>query len=379
MFTFLLFIIILSILVSVHELGHFIAARKSGMRVYEFGIGFPPRAIGVYRDPVTKKIVWVRNRTSEEFPATVYSLNWLPLGGFCKIKGENGDEATASDSFSAQKAWKRIIVLVAGVAMNILLAAVLFAGGLMIGLPTDVSEGVDERAVLVSPPSVVVEEVVKGSPAELAGVQFGDKVSAIDGQEMKSAADFIDYVSRHPDQELNLTVDRGGSEVDLPPAKPIVLAGGGDMPRLGVRLGDAAIVRYPWYLAIPKGFAAAGIGLVNIYISFYLLLKNLILGNGLIFDVSGPVGIASVVGASARLGLSYLIQVTAMISLSLAAINILPIPALDGGRALFVIIEKIFRRPVPMRYEQLAHTIGFVLLIILIVVVTWRDVAGLVR
>ena len=263
--------------------------------------------------------------------------------------------------------------------MNILLAAVLFAGGLMIGLPTDVSEGVDERAVLVSPPSVVVEEVVKGSPAELAGVQFGDKVSAIDGQEMKSAADFIDYVSRHPDQELNLTVDRGGSEVDLPPAKPIVLAGGGDMPRLGVRLGDAAIVRYPWYLAIPKGFAAAGIGLVNIYISFYLLLKNLILGNGLIFDVSGPVGIASVVGASARLGLSYLIQVTAMISLSLAAINILPIPALDGGRALFVIIEKIFRRPVPMRYEQLAHTIGFVLLIILIVVVTWRDVAGLVR
>ena len=116
-----------------------------------------------------------------------------------------------------------------------------------------------------------------------------------------------------------------------------------------------------------------------IFIGFYILIKNLIIGHGLAFDVSGPVGIASMVGASARLGVQYLIQVTAMISLSLAAINILPIPALDGGRVLFVLIEKITRKKVPMQYEQLAHTIGFVLLMILVVVVTGRDIAGLVK
>lgn len=394
MFTVLLFIIILSILVAVHEFGHFIAARKSGMRVYEFGIGFPPRLVGVYRDPVTKKLVWVRHdrfqqaesqepkaNSQSEYPATVYSLNWLPIGGFCKIKGENGEAAMEPDSFGAGKAWKRVIVLVAGVAMNVLLAAVLLGIGFGIGLPTAIEEGetLPPGAELVSAPSIVVEQVLADSPAEKVGVQFGDRILSVDERAVTNAKEFVEYVAAHGEQEIYLIVERGGERKELPPARPAVLSDVNQTPRLGIRLADAAIVRYPWVLAIPKGFAAAGLGLVNIYISFYLLLKNLILGQGLIFDVSGPVGIASVVGQSARLGIQYLIQVTAMISLSLAAINILPIPALDGGRVLFVMIEKIFRRPVPMKYEQLAHTIGFVLLLILIVVVTGRDIFALFK
>ncbi len=186
MFTVILFILILSLLVSVHEFGHFIVARKSGMRVYEFGLGFPPRALGVYRDPVSKKFVWVRKGKSnlsetvggderiEEYPATVYSLNWLPLGGFCKIKGESGENADQTDSFGFQPSWKRVSVLVAGVAMNILLAALLFSLGFSIGLPTDVADGIDPQAIMVQKPGVMVGQVVKGSPAQTAGVKFGD-------------------------------------------------------------------------------------------------------------------------------------------------------------------------------------------------------------
>jgi len=144
-----------------------------------------------------------------------------------------------------------------------------------------------------------------------------------------------------------------------------------------VILADAGVVRYPWYLAIWKGIIGALVGAVNIFVAFILLIKGLILGQGLAFDVAGPVGIAVVVGESARLGVAYLINVMAMLSLSLAVINILPIPALDGGRLLFVLIERIFKKPVPLKYEQMAHTLGFLLLMVLIVVVTWRDIVGL--
>lgn len=390
MFTVILFIVILSLLVSVHEFGHFVAARKSGMRVYEFGLGFPPRALGVYRDPVTKKFVWVRAGKSnlsetvggderiEEYPATVYSLNWLPLGGFCKIKGESGEDANQLDSFGFQKSWKRVTVLVAGVAMNIVLAALLFSLGFSIGLPTDVSDGIDPEAIVVQEPGVIVEQVVKDSPAQKAGVKFGDKILALDNVAVYSAKQMMAYVEAHGTSQIAVHLKRG-QEDKIVTATPVKLLVGGSGPRLGVRLADAAVIRYPWYRAIPKGFAAAGIGLVNIFISFYILIKNLVIGHGLAFDVSGPVGIASIVGQSARLGVQYLIQVTAMISLSLAAINILPIPALDGGRVLFVIIEKITRKKVPMQYEQLAHTIGFVLLMVLVVIVTGRDIIGLVK
>ncbi len=377
MATVFLFLIILSTLVVVHEWGHFATAKKFGMRVHEFGVGFPPRAIGFYRDPATKKIVWIKSREPTTYPATVYSLNWLPLGGFCKIKGENGEEAGQSDSFGFQAWWKRIIVLVAGVGMNVVLAGALLSIGLTIGIPTDVSLGIPKGAIVVEPPAVVAQEVLKRSPAAEGGIAFGDKILFIDDRAVVGSSEFIEYVSRHGDQDITLRVRRGTEErsVTLRP-RPLIE---GEAPKLGIVLADAAVIRYPWYRALPQGALSAIVGLGNIFVAVYILVKNLILGQGLAFDVSGPVGIAGVVGASAKLGIHYLINVTAMVSLSLAAMNILPIPALDGGRVLFVLIEKIFRRPVPMKYEQAAHTIGFILLLILVVVVTGRDVLGLIR
>ena len=410
MLTVLLFILILGLLVVAHEFGHFITARKSGMKVFEFGFGFPPRAFGFYRDPVTKKLVWIfgsgktkeqkENQKStlantvggeereEEYPATLWSINYLPLGGFVKIKGENGENAQEKDSFGAQKAWKRIIVLAAGVIMNIILAFVVLSVGFMIGLPTDLSGGnSDPRAIIVEKPSVVVEQVEDNSPAKAAGIQFGDKILRIGASDMNwfegdkllgeeiNSQKLIDYVSLHIVEESSLVVERAGQNLIIKMTPKMIK--NVDTPKLGVALADAGVIRYPWYLAIYKGFIATFVVLLNIFIGFYYLIKNLVLGHGLIFDVAGPVGIATIVGQSAKLGFNYLLNVVAMLSLSLAAINILPIPALDGGRIVFVILEKILKKPVPMKYEQLAHTTGFLLLMILVVVVTYRDVAKL--
>jgi len=162
MLTLIIFLAVLSVLVIAHEWGHFIVARKSGMKVYEFGLGFPPRLGGVYKNPKTGKWRWVwgngksslkqtagGEKREQEYPTTLYSFNWLPLGGFVKIKGENGEARNEKDSFMYHSLWKRALVLVAGVTMNFILAALLLAGGLMIGLPTDISGGVDDSAVIV--------------------------------------------------------------------------------------------------------------------------------------------------------------------------------------------------------------------------------------
>lgn len=387
MFTLIIFILILSLLVFVHELGHFLAARKMGMKVHEFGIGFPPRAFGWYKNPKTGKRVWVwgsgksnlkktvvgEEVIEDEFPNTFYSINWLPLGGFVKIKGENGENAKDKDSFGYHKAWKRIVVLSAGVLMNFLLAAVVLGIGFMIGLPSDVSMLEDKSAIVVGDPHVVVQQVEKDSPAERAGVEFGDQILSINNEIILQSARVSDLVQQYGEEEITLAIIRNEEKMEIN-MKPEAIDG---HLRIGVLLVDAAIVRYPWYISFFKGFSSAVYGVINIVLAFYILFKNLILGQGLAFEVSGPVGIAVVIGQSARLGFNYLLNVIAMISLSLAVINILPIPALDGGRILFVIIEKIFRRPAPMKYEQLAHTLGFALLMLLIIIITWRDVAGL--
>jgi regulator of sigma E protease len=387
MMTFIIFILVLSLLVFVHEAGHFLAARAFGIKVYEFSIGFPPRAFGWYRDPKTGKRHWligagkdsikdtvVGEQTQEEYPGCVYSFNWIPLGGFVRIKGETGQFRDEPDSFGSKPAWQRIVVLAAGVVMNFVLAALLLGFGFMIGLPSDASIiETDKHARLIGVPEVVVQQVEADSPAGMATLKLGDVIVSVNGEVMTSADGVVSYIEANQDADLTFTVLRGGEPFDTV-ITPAYIGGMEDKKRAGFALVDAAMVQYPVHIALYKGFVAATNGTIMIVLGFYVLITQLILGNGLAFDVAGPVGIASIVGDSARLGFAYLINVTAMISLSLAVMNILPIPALDGGRILFVIIEKIIRRPVPMKYEQLAHTAGFALLMLLIIVVTWRDI-----
>ncbi|TSC83908.1 MAG: Uncharacterized protein G01um101413_711 [Parcubacteria group bacterium Gr01-1014_13] len=375
MITFLIFIAVLAVLVLSHEFGHFIVARKSGMKVYEFGFGFPPRLFGIQfiKDASGKKKVKFigRKRILEEEShggSTVYSINLIPLGGFVHIKGENGEDP-GPDSFAAQNAWKRAATLCAGVAMNIVLAFILLSAGFMMGLPQAI-DGLPS-GVTVKDRHLEIIEAMPGKPAAEAGLQSGDTIVALDNLQNPSVSAMQDYVNSHKNQDITVTIKRDGSIIEKkvhPFIYPDTGKGG-----LGVSLVEVGLVSYPWYKAIYYGMLMTGFYLKEILFSFYFLIAGLFAGNNMGQVVSGPVGIAVMTGHVARLGFSYLLNFTALLSLNLAIINILPIPALDGGRLLFLIISKIKRKPISQRAEQIAHGLGFTLLMLLVVVITIKD------
>src|SRR3989338_7557980 len=194
--TLLLLIVVLSLLVFVHELGHFVMAKRMGMKVEEFGFGFPPRAFGIKRGETT------------------YSINWIPLGGFVKIKGESGSERQDPDSFASKPAWKRFVVLIAGVAMNLVLAAVLLSVGFMSGLPSVIDEATPASARIQNE-AIQVLRVVPGSPAEEAGIPVGAKIAAIDGRVFETAKEARDYIGSRETNVVQFTVLlEDGSYVD---------------------------------------------------------------------------------------------------------------------------------------------------------------------
>lgn len=367
--TIIIFLIILGLLVFVHEFGHFIVARRHGVKAEEFGFGFPPRMLGVWRSANGKWHLVVGNKEVKELPTTLYSLNWLPLGGFVKIKGEGGEHAADVDSFGHKAPWRRGTILLAGVAMNVLLTVVLLSIGFGIGIPQAL-DGVD-GSVKIRDKKIEVVDLLKDGPAAKAGLQPGDAVLLIDNFEPKNADDLRNYLINHEGAEIPLTVRRDGEEkriVVTPQKLPDT-----DRVGIGVYLLDTGIVSYPWYVSIWKGIVATAFFTKEILFSFGVLIKNLVLTGKAAVDFSGPVGIAVLTGKVARLGFSHLLQFTALLSINLAILNALPIPALDGGRFLFLVIEKFRGKPVSKRIENIIHNVGFMLLIVLVFVVTYRD------
>jgi regulator of sigma E protease len=370
MSTLLIFIIVLGILVFVHELGHFVVARRNGIKAEEFGFGFPPRMVGVVKNAETGKWETVWGNKEVVSPNTVYSLNWIPLGGFVRIKGEDGSQRD-KDSFVVQSAWVRTKVLVAGVAMNFLLAWVFISIVLMAGFPqmadpNGAGEGSGKRFIQIS-------EVKPNTPAEAMGLQFGDVIQGIDGKKPANVEQVQKYIADHKGQEIVLQVERGKEKLTLAGVPRT------DYPEgegsLGIALGETEIVRYPWYQAIWEG-ARTTYGLtLAILGGLFDLLKSLLgfeSAMGL-EGVSGPVGIAHLTKQVSELGLVYLMYFTAILSINLGIINILPIPALDGGRVLFVLIEVLKGSPVSQRIEGLFHQFGFIALLLLMVLVTVHD------
>lgn len=370
--TIISFIVVLSILVFVHELGHFWTARKFGVKAEEFGFGFPPRIYGMYKD-VNGKWKIIRGRKKiEDADSTIYSINWIPLGGFVKIKGENGEEENDKDSFAGKKIWKRAIILSAGVAMNVFLAAVLISIGLMIGLPQALGNDISDKAKITDR-KIQIAQVLPGSPAELAGLKMADIIQNINNQRFNSEEELQSYVNERSGQELSYKIKRGQEEINFnitPEIREDTNKGG-----IGIAIVATGLVKYPWYIAIWEGFVTTIFLVWYIILAFYELIKGLITGKGMSGDIAGPVGIAVFTGQVARMGFVYLMQFTALLSINLAIINFLPFPALDGGRILFLIIEKIKGSPVKREIENIIHNIGFSLLMILVLIVTFRDVA----
>lgn len=371
MATVVIFIAVLAVLVLSHELGHFLAAKRSGMKVFEFGFGFPPRLFGWYRDPETKKIKLVGNKFDRESsPGTVYSINALPLGGFVQIKGENDTGLKDADSFSARPWWRRVLVMSAGVLMNILLGAILLGIGYGIGLPQAIDNMADVSGI--ADRRLEIADVVADKPAALAGLKAGDLILSVDGINNPRVKEFQQYLNTKKDQEIKIVALRGLENITIS-VRPVELVGVG-RAGIGVSIAEMGTVHYPWYQALFYGFKDAFLYLGQIIVAFVTLLKGLFSGIGAGEAVSGPVGIAVMTGRAAHMGFLYLLQFTAILSLNLAVFNFLPFPALDGGRLVFLMIEKIKGKPVGQKTEQMVHSLGYMFLLVLVLIVTIRDV-----
>lgn len=343
-------IVFISVLILAHEWGHFFAARAFRVRVDEFGFGFPPRLFSRVRNGVR------------------YSFNLLPFGGFVKIFGEHGEGQGEHASFISRPAWQRFIILAAGVGVNVLCAWFLFSAAAAIGLPQIAEEGVS------APVSVI--GVMPDSPAERAGLKLGDKILEMHGREVtlriEKEEDVSDFVDAYRGEEVTLVVARQDSVIEIM-ATPRAIAPEGEGP-LGVALGRIVIEKVPWYRAPVVGFESLVQSTSAIVRGLASLVRDLAATGRAPGSVSGPIGILLFARDSGALGASYFLQFVGVLSINLAVLNFLPIPALDGGRVLFIVIEKIRGRRIAPRVEDTAHMAGFIVLILLMLVVTWRDV-----
>ncbi len=359
--TVILFLIILAVLVLVHELGHFLVAKAAGIRVDEFGLGFPPRLFG-------KKI-----------GETVYSINLVPFGGFVKIFGENPDEESiagpdAARSFVNKNRAIQAGVLVAGVTCNILFAWLLLSAGFVSGLPVSAQE--PHEGLSIENVQLTVTNVLPGSPAQKVGLKAGDVIVSLKtGQETIANPNPLavqQFIEKHQDEELTLLYSRGtkSGEVKVSPKEDPEL----NRKTIGIAMDEVGIVKFPLGQALIKG-AATTIGIAKaITVGFFNFISQIFHGEAKLSDISGPVGIAHMVGDARELGLMYLLTFTAFISINLAVLNLMPFPALDGGRLLFVAIEAVVRRRINAKVANMVNAVGFALLILLMVVVTYRDI-----
>ncbi len=374
MLTAIIFIIILGVLVFVHELGHFVVARRNGVKAEEFGFGFPPRIVGVVRIGEGKKLRLVWGNREMQSKNTIYSVNWIPLGGFVRIKGEDGGNKQDKDSFAAKKAWPRTKILAAGVIMNFLFAWFLISIAFWIGAP----EAIDDSGANIPNSKIQITEVMPNSPADQAGIKVGDEILKQDGNvRFGNVSDVQNYVDANKGKQITLDLKRGGQSIEVN-VTPRENAPTGQGP-LGIALAQTVIKSYPIYQAIWNGLVATFNITLAILIALYDILKKLFMFQGVGAEISGPVGIAVLTKQVTTLGLVYVLQFAALLSINLGIINALPIPALDGGRILFILIEKIKGSPVSRKTEQAFHTVGFMLLILLMILVTLRDVLKLIK
>lgn len=369
MLTTLIFLAVLSVLVIFHEFGHFLMARFFGVKAEEFGLGFPPRAIGFVREGGRWKRV--KKGDAQSYSNTIWSLNWLPLGGFVRLKGEQNTDNHENDSFASKSAWARAWILVAGVLMNWLLAILIFTIGFSVGVPTDLS-GLPEGA-MVKDKHIEITQVVEGSPAAKAGMLPGDHVTRIGNVDIDTSESARMELSKQSKvgESLTLQVKRNEQIIDLVTQPAFIESI--QRPGLGIGLADVGTVRLPVYRAVPQAVVTTYTFTKLILSGFWSMLRDLVVSQKTSTELSGPVGIAVMTGKVAKQGVWALAQFAAILSINLAVVNLLPIPALDGGRLVFVFIEVLRRKRRSLVWEARLHQIGFLLLISLIVLVTAKD------
>lgn len=341
----LIFLLVLSLLVFVHELGHFLVAKRNGVKVEEFGFGLPPRLLG------------------RKVGDTLYSINLLPIGGFVKLKGEEAEVAGFgdADSFASIKPWRRISIVVAGVLGNLLLAYLIFVGLFLVGNPQLAGQ-------------VKISEVTKDSPAFLAQILPGDVVSSFNDQKIETPDELVEKTNQKRGREVLLEIQRG-SQVWPVRITPRVSPPEGQGP-LGVRLGFEGGLAYEktgWTQAPLRGGQEIYRQLGLMFSGLQKMVVRLFAGE-VPQEVTGVVGIYKIGTQAYDAGLRIFTQFVAIVSLNLFVFNLLPLPALDGGRILFILPELLFKKKVSPKVERVVNNLGLVLLLTLFVLVTIRDV-----
>ena len=350
----------LMIIVILHELGHFVLAKKFGMRVDEFGIGFPPRLWG-------KKI-----------GETLYSVNLLPFGAFVRIFGEEGE--MGQGSFLSKPIWQRVLVVLGGVIVFWIVGAVLLT--IVMGLGVNVAIGDEEAA---QNPKVQITAVDPASPAEVAGLKIGDVIVALGVIDTASGnhktypvtkvRELQDLASQYKGKPLFLTIQEGSDRKEVM-ITPRVSPPSGQGP-LGISLIRSAIKSYPWYQTPLEGIKATW-GLTQVvFIGWGQALASIFKKEPSGVQLMGPVGIFSTFVQVGRLGVAYFLQFVALLSVYLACFNILPIPVVDGGRILFLVIEKIRKKPINPALEQRINMFFFSALVFMMIWVTVKDIIRL--
>lgn len=352
----LLVILIFGLLVFIHELGHFVAARRNGVEVEEFGFGFPPRII------------------AKQIGRTRYSLNWIPLGGFVKLKGENLTD-TSPGSFGAASFWGKTKVLLAGVAMNALAAYAILLYLSLTGLPplidNQFSRGMPNYA---QPKQVMAVAVAPGSPAAASGLKRGDIIIAVNGRSLSNETDLLNFTKSHAGQEVKIQVERDGRRSVISPRLK-----GADSKQGFLGVTPLQTYKLKYGLMDAPVVAAGILGQLTLatLAAFGGLIAGLFTHGQVSAQVAGPVGIVALLSSMTDLGTAYVLAFVASISLSLAVINALPLPALDGGRWVMAAVQKALGRSLSEKAETAIHAAGFAALILLMLVVTFFDVARL--
>ena len=329
--TTLSFIFVFGIIVLAHEFGHFITARMNGIKIHEFSLGMGPAVL------------------KKQGPETLYSVRALPIGGYVKMEGEDG-ESDDPRSFVQKKPWQRLIVLAAGATMNFILAYVLLV------------------IIMFSMgyPSNTVNQVLDKSPAEAAGMMTGDTIVKINENEINTWDAIVDNINNSDGQVLNIEVLRNEKIVNIK-VKPAL-----DPADSVYRVGISPL----WEKQIGKSFSLAGKQFSTFFMSIFQFFSQLGSGN-VQGEVVGPVGIVNVIGQASKAGFLNLLFIAAYISINLGIVNLLPFPALDGGRIVFVVIEMIIGRPIDREKEGYVHFVGFAILMALMVFLVFRDISNL--
>lgn len=343
--TIIYFILILGIVVLIHEFGHFIFAKKAGIYVYEFSIGMGPQLFKFHR----------KNDETE------YSIRLLPIGGYVQMAGEDMEEEESDipkeKQMTNKKWYQRFLTIIAGILFNFLLAIVIFfIVGLVNGVPTD---------------TTTVAEVTKDSAALEAGLQSGDVIEKINGKTILSSDHLMLLVQVNGKETMDVVVDRDGKEVALEITPKKVEVDDQVTYQYGFSLNNTVV--YNFFVAVKYGFTK----MFSLLHQMILIIGYLIIGKLSLSSLAGPVGIYTVVEQSAEAGLMSLVYLVGFLSLNVGFINLLPIPAFDGGRILFLIIEKIKGNRVNPKVENTIHAIGFIFLMILMVLITYNDIMRL--